>query len=221
MFFKKIYSKAFSLIEVIVVAGITILVMTSLANNFLKARVTLSETARTLVSDIRMAQANALSSKQYINPVSGVVSYRCGYGVHLLTNGEANAANISHNLAYYLFTGRTPSGLGDCDNQDFENVTNTPPIGRPVTLDSNFEFYDQGGSADGDFYDIYFESPGARLFIGNANLEDNNLNPADDLYKSTIKVRKNGANCPSVSCIYICVYATGKIETRTDMCPTS
>lgn len=203
--FRKIRnSSGFTLIEVLIVASISVFVSINLLTNFLRSKANLAETARTLIADIRNAQANALASRQYISP-TGVATHRCGYGIHQLDSSS-----------YIIYVGRVFGATGSCPNDyKFGTATDTPILKIGV-LDSQTEFYDANGPGPApNFYDVLFEPPDAYIWLDNQHVLSG-MNPRT---KSEIVIRKKGATCPSVNCIYVCVYASGRIEQRSTECP--
>lgn len=73
--------KGFTLIEVLVVASITVLITSMLIQNFSRSRVDLNQTTLTMVDAIRDAQSQALAGALYDG------KYRCGYGIHFDATG--------------------------------------------------------------------------------------------------------------------------------------
>ena len=190
-------SVGFTLIEVLTVFFITTFIMVSLLSSLIRAKPSLTEASQVLVADIRMVQANALASKQFMDPITGVSSYRCGYGLTRFSNES-----------YYLYAGRY-NDTGNCPAAKIYNNENTTPIFFGRTLDSRLELV-----INADFRDIYFESPDGNIFINNNSCPVN-----ANVGKSQIIIRKKRTACPSTSCTYICVYAFGKIESRASPCP--
>lgn len=197
---KESLSSGFTLIEVLTVFTITTFIAVSLLTSIIRSKPNFTEAAQVLMSDIRMVQANALASKQYRNPATGVFSYRCGYGLSHPNDNDDQ---------YFLYAGRLFNGAGNCPgSKEYNNESNTPTI-FTRTLDSRLELV-----TDAQFRDIYFQSPDGRIFIKN-----NDCPVGGGASKSQIIIRKKGVACPSVDCIYVCVYAFGRIESRTDACP--
>lgn len=200
-FFKycKHSNRGFTLIEVLTVFFITTFISLNLLTNVLRAKPSLIEAAQVLISDIRISQANALASKQFRDPATGVYSYRCGYGfIHPNTT----------NKSYFLYAGRLNTS-GNCSGSKiFVNDETTPTVFTRM-LDSRLELV-----LGGQLRDVYFQSPDGRVFINN-----NSCPASGGSGSSQIVIRRNGVDCPSSDCIYVCVYASGKIETRTSVCP--
>ncbi|MDO8496010.1 MAG: type II secretion system protein [bacterium] len=198
--YRKSLNSGFTLIEVLTVFTITTFIAVSLLTSIIRAKPNFTEAAQVLMSDIRMVQANALASKQYRDPATGASSYRCGYG---LSHPNGNDDE------YFLYAGRLFNGAGNCPaSKTYSNENNTPTI-FTRTLDSRLELV-----TNGQLRDIYFQSPDGRVFINS-----NDCPVGGGSGKSQIIIRKKGVSCPSADCIYVCVYAFGRIESRTDDCP--
>lgn len=194
----KFSSSGFTLIEVLAVFSITTFIMVSLLTGLTRAKASLTEASQVLIADIRMMQANALASKQFMDPITGVFSYRCGYGL----------THFNDPASYYLYAGRL-NDTGICPAAKIYNNQNITPIFFSRSLDSRLELV-----INGQFRDIYFESPDGDVFINN-----NNCPVGRGASKSEIIIRRKGAACPSTNCKYVCVYAFGKIESRDSACP--
>ncbi len=193
-------SSGFTLIEVLTVFSITTFIAVSLLVSIIRSKPNFTEAAQVLMSDIRTIQANALASKQYRDPTTGVVSYRCGYGL-----SHPNSTDDS----YFLYSGRLFNGAGNCPgSKKYSNESNTPTV-FTRTLDPRLELV-----TNSQFRDVYFQSPDGRVFIDNSDCP-----VGGGAGKSQIIIRKKGVACPSADCTYVCVYASGKIESRTDACP--
>lgn len=191
----------FTLIEVLTVFTITTFIAVSLLISIIRAKPNLIEASQVLMSDIRMVQANALASKQFLDPATGISSFRCGYGLSHLNSTDDS---------YFLYAGRVFNSAGNCPGSKvYTSGGGNTPIFFTRTLDSRLELV-----TDSDFRDIYFESPDGRVFINNSNCP-----VGGGAGKSQIIIRKKGVACPSVDCTYVCVYAFGKIESRTNACP--
>lgn len=193
-------SVGFTLIEVLTVFFITTFIAVSLLTSTIRAKPNLTEAVQVLMSDIRTVQANALASKKFVDSATGFSSYRCGYGLsHPGSNDDS----------YFLYAGRLFNGSGDCPaSKAYSNENNTPTI-FTRTLDPRLELV-----TNSQFRDVYFQSPDGRVFIDN-----NDCPVGGNNGKSEIVIRKKGVACPSADCIYLCVYAFGKIESRTSVCP--
>ncbi len=196
--------------------SISSFIVITLLSNVLRNRVSLSETARVIVADIRTAQANALASKQYNN------LNRCGYGLHMLTKSQASTAEPFGRTYYLWTTGASPPSCPPSGG----NATYQPSDSGVVTnriLDSRLEMCDppsgqnscaSGTGTSGSFNDIYFSNTSGTIFVNNKSCPINN---AAQGY-SEILIRKIGATCPSSSCLYICVMANGNIFNSANPC---
>lgn len=201
LFFKypKPQNSGFTLIEVLTVFFITTFIAVSLLTSILRTKPNLIEAIQVLMSDIRMVQANALASKQFQDPATGVFSYRCGYGLSHFNTTTSN---------YFLYAGRVNSS-GSCSGTKIYTSGSNTPIFFTRILDPRLELV-----LGSDFRDVYFESPNGLVFINN-----NNCPVSASTGKSQIIIRRKGAVCPSADCAYVCVYAFGRIESRADACP--
>ncbi len=194
-------SSGFTLIEVLTVFSVTIFMTVSLLISIIRAKPNLTEASQILMSDIRMVQANALASKQFKDPTTGAYSYRCGYGLsHFSTTVNS----------YFLYAGRL-NNTGNCPGTKTYTSGSNTPIFFTRILDSRLALDLSGGQ----FRDVYFESPDGRISINNSSCPVG-LGASES---EIILKRKGGAACPSTDCIYVCVYAFGKIESRTSECP--
>lgn len=198
----------FTLVEILVIIGITAFLTMNLISSVLKSRISLAETVRIVVSDIRTAQANSLASKQYQG------THRCGYGLFLDLNSQNNYTNDR----FILYVGRLPQANGcDANNWKFNTAQDTPIIYTRI-LDSKLEFWDPNGNTRPNTNDITFEPYNGHIRIDNMDPLIHSTNQNQNL--SQIVIRKKGATCPSVNCAYICVYAFGRISVRSDQaCP--
>jgi prepilin-type N-terminal cleavage/methylation domain-containing protein len=132
--------KGFTLIEVLVVAAITVLITGFLISNFSRLRVDLNQTTLTVQDAIREAQSQALSGEL----ISG--TYRCGYGIHFDSTG------------YLLYAGPDSSTVV-CANQNPNYEPGTDTIVRAALLPNNLlEFVLPAP-------DIFFAPPNPTTFI--------------------------------------------------------
>lgn len=189
----------FTLIEVLIVATISSVVVISLLTNFLRSEANVNETAQALISDIRTVQANTLNSKQFRDPVSGSMSYRCGYGLDHQHNNTTS---------YFLYAGLVNSSSICSGDKEYKNNSSTPVI-ITKSIDSRLELVENSL-----YKDMYFEVPDGKIYIKNKHSPSN-----IGQNKSQILIRKKGASCPSKDCLYVCVYAFGRIESRSTACP--
>lgn len=187
-------NKGFSLVELLVVISVSAYFMMNLLGGILRNKLNIAEVTRIILSDIRTAQANALASKQYQG------THRCGYGISHVNNDTTG---------YFIYAGQVNTG-SNCDTSTRYNAVSDAKIFLTRIFDSRLEVVD-----DNDYEDIYFQSPDAKIYIKNQHMPGNRSTNL-----SRILVRKKGTTCPSPNCIYICIYAFGRIETRGDECPS-
>lgn len=181
-------NKGFTLIEVVIVAGITGFITTFLLINFSRTRTNLAEETSVLISKIRIAQTKTVSSVQVNN------SIRCGYGVRYINS-----------QSYAVYAGEN-AGVFDCSTQDKDY---NPTDGNPDT-DTDIEivnFLDTRTEFKAAFRAIYFEPPDPKTFIidsgGTIHNEPN--------YDFGITIGKIGGTCPQ-DCKTISISTSGKIE---------
>jgi prepilin-type N-terminal cleavage/methylation domain-containing protein len=132
--------KGFTLIEVLVVASITVLITGFLISNFSRMRVDLNQSMLTVQDAIREAQSQALSG--------GLIrgTYRCGYGIHFTERG------------YVLYAGPDSSTV-TCSEQDRNYDSGADMIVRAAVLPNNvLEFVLPAP-------DIFFEPPNPTTYI--------------------------------------------------------
>ena len=180
--------KGFTLVEVLVVAAITVLLTGFMVANFSRSRVDLNQTALMVQDAIREAQSMALSGALYAKPgVSG--SYRCGYGIHFMANG------------FTLYAG-PDSGTADCSSLNRNYDAGTDDVVRTGLLsNATVEIVLPAP-------DIFFQPPNPDTYINN---DDSPGNYAD------IHVRRQGADCSGTStpdCRTIHVTTAGIITTK-------
>lgn len=186
--------KGFSLIEILVVAGIFAFITASLLSNVLRSRLNIIEVAKIVVSDIRTAQANSLAAKQYNG------QHRCGYGIYL---------DPADNSKYSVYVGRSPTSTGCPSNWEY-NITQDTRIVYTRILDSRLELFDPDSNSRPNYYDISFEPYNGTINIKNTH---NPINSQANL--SQIGIKERNKACGPKNCIFICVYSFGRISTRT------
>ena len=136
--------RGFTLIEVLVVAAITVMITGFLITNFSRSRVDLNQVALTTVDAIREAQSQALSGSLLRG------TYRCGYGIHF----DATS--------YVLYAG-PDSATVDCAAADRNYNAGTNAVVRQAFLPNNvLEFVLP-------IPDIFFEPPNPTTYIGGSN----------------------------------------------------
>ena len=134
--------KGFTLLEVLVVASITVIITGLFIQNFSRSRIDLNQTTLTIVDAIRDAQSQALAGALYAG------KYRCGYGIHF------NASD------YLIYAGPDVQAVGiDCSTQDSNYNASIDSVVRQGLLSNNvLEIVATE--------DIFFEPPDPTTFIG-------------------------------------------------------
>jgi len=180
-------NKGFTLIEVVIVAGITGFITVSLLVTFSRTRINFTEEVNLFISKIRIAQTKTVSS------VSFNGSIRCGYGVRYINN-----------QSYAIYVGENASVL-DCatQNKDY-NPTGNPDNDADIEI---VNFADTRIELKTIFKAVYFEPPDPKTFIidsgGTVHNEPN--------YSLDITIGKIGGTCPQ-DCKTINISTSGKIE---------
>ncbi|MBI4158605.1 MAG: type II secretion system protein [Candidatus Yanofskybacteria bacterium] len=180
-------NKGFTLIEVLIVAGITGFITTFLLINFSRTRINFAEETNALKSKIRIAQTTTISSARFNN------SIRCGYGVRYINS-----------QSYAIYVGENASALNCAtQNKDYNptgGADNDADIEILNFADSRIEFKTI-------FKAIYFEPPDPKTFIidsgGTVHNEPN--------YSLSITIGKISGTCPQ-DCKTINIFTSGKIE---------
>lgn len=137
------HQPGFSLIELLIVMGITVVLSTVLLFNF---RASASNAAARhqisslLVADLRRAQSMAASGTRYQGRVA------CGYGLHQLTS-----------TSYVIYV-NAPTGPS-CDNNRNFQAGNDLVFETHTVSNANFTL--------NNFSDIFFAAPGPRLYLNN------------------------------------------------------
>ena len=132
-------NSGFTLIEVVVVAGITVLITSFLIANFSQSRLGLDQAMNVVVADIRDAQSKAVTSAQFNG------SLRCGYGIHYLSA-----------TSYRIFTSAPASGACATDDRKYNSPGDLTV--RDVAIDTSVNF-------SLAFTDIFFEPPDPITYI--------------------------------------------------------
>ena len=138
------YSRGFTLIEVLVVASITVLISVSMISNFPRTRINIIESANAVVADIRQAQTKAVTSTQYNS------SIRCGYGIYYINSNS-----------YGYFTG-PDAALTDCSTYGRTGINGSSTTIKTAVL------FDQKLEIKQSFRDIFFEPPRPKIYFNNA-----------------------------------------------------
>jgi len=175
--------KGFTLIEILVVASITVIITGLLIANFSRTRVDLNQTTLIVKDVIREAQSLALSGAVFGTSQTGDLS-RCGYGVHfedagyILYAGPVSdpAVCIANN---YIYVGGESETVrqGLLSNTVLEIVMPAP--------------------------DIFFEPPDPKTYLDGVSTNA----------QATIIIRRKGTTtCPSADCRQINVTTSGQIQ---------
>jgi prepilin-type N-terminal cleavage/methylation domain-containing protein len=190
-----------TIIELLVVIAIIGLLSYNLISSVLRTRINIYKAARVVIADIRTAQANALSSKQYNG------TNRCGYGV-------AEDSSFPDRYFIYASNPTVPNNPDGCNgNWKYNTAQDTPVIFTRI-LDPRLELFDPNGNPRPNFYDITFEPYNGNIRIDNLHMPSN-----QNQNLSQIAIRKKGVTtCTPDTCIYVCVYAFGRIQTRSTEC---
>ena len=137
--------KGFTLIEVLVVAAITVMLTGFLIANVSRSRLDMNQVAGMMTDAIREAQSDALSGSL----VRG--TYRCGYGVHFSAGG------------YLIFAGPDASQPGvDCSAGRTYPGQGTSVVSSVILPNSTLEIVQP-------VPDIFFEPPDPTTYIGGSN----------------------------------------------------
>lgn len=178
----------FTLVELLIVAGITAFITTFLLLNFSRSKINFNEAVAGFKSSLRIAQTKAISSTKYNNKI------RCGFGIRYVNN-----------TSYAIYVGENATTHNcQAQNKDFDPVVDNPDTDVEIELikfaDPTLEFKTQ-------FRAIFFEPPDPKTFIidsgGTVHNEPN--------YSININVGKVGGTCPQ-DCKTLNVSTSGKIE---------
>jgi len=133
----------FTLIEMLVVAAITGFITTTLVVNFSKARLDLTRAGNVVLSVVREAQTNAMSSVKYnnFNP--------CGYGIHYI--------DLTH---YAIYSGPN-AATTTC-----ANINHNYQLGQDALLPVQ-AFGEGRVQFMNSFSDIFFEPPDPKTYLNN------------------------------------------------------
>ena len=134
----------FTLIEILVVAAITIAISSFLFLNFSSSRTDVDRVVVSVVADIRASQAEAAGSVKYLS------KYRCGYGIHYV-----NATS------YTRYAGPDASTT-TCSTQN-RNYTGADVVMRTMIVP------DAKVQIKAAFTDIFFEPPRPTTFVNNSS----------------------------------------------------
>jgi len=181
------YQRGFTLLEVVIVAGITGFMATVLLLNFSRTRVDFNGDINTFKSKFRIAQTKTVSSAQFNNVI------RCGYGIRYINT-----------QSYAIYTGENASTY-DCSlqNKDYN------PTGNPNN-DANVEtvtFVDTKVEFKTVFRAIFFEPPDPKTSV----IDSGGIVHGEPNYTLPITIGKVGGTCPQ-DCRIVNVSTSGKIE---------
>lgn len=181
----------FTLLEVVIVAGITGFITTFLLLNFSRTRINFAEQTNTFIAKLRIAQTKAVSSTRFNN------SIRCGYGVRYINS-----------QSYAIYVGESASAF-DCGtiNKDYDPVGGDPDTDADVEI---VNFADERIEFKTVFRAVYFEPPDPKTFIIDSGGTIHNVND-EPSYSLGIIVGKIGGTCPQ-DCKTVNVSTSGKIE---------
>lgn len=181
-------NRGFTLLEVLIIAGITGFITTFLLINFSRTRINFAEETNTFASKFRIAQTRAISSARLNN------SIRCGYGVRYINN-----------QSYAIYAGESTNTF-DCSTQ---NKDYNPTEGNPNT-DTNIEtinFVNSRVEFKTAFRAVYFEPPDPKTFI----IDSGGIVHNEPNYSLSIVIGELGGTCPQ-NCKTINIFTSGKIE---------
>ena len=163
-------SGGFTLIEILVVAGIIGFMSTSIIVNFSHKRIRLEESYGFLISQIRIAQSDAVSSAKYnnYNP--------CGYGIHYID---------STHFTLYAGPNATTSNCQSI-NRNYSSLEDTL-LKIQTFQDARIQFMS-------GFQDIFFEPPDPKTYLNN----DASLNQAPQAITIGVTGTTCPTNCKTI-----------------------
>jgi len=181
-------NKGFTLLEVLIIAGITGFITTSLLISFSRTRINFNQEVNVFTSKFRIAQTKTTSSTLFNG------SIRCGYGVRYINN-----------QSYAIYTGENASIL-DCaaQNKDYNPVGVNPDYDRDIEI---INFGDLRLEFKTSFKSIYFEPPDPKTSI----IDSSGIVHGEANYSLGITIGKIGGTCPQ-DCKTVTVFTSGKIE---------
>ena len=175
----------FTLLEVVVVAGITVVITSFLIANFSRSRLDLNQVALTITDAIREAQSQALSGSL----VRG--THRCGYGIHFMSD------------SYLIYAGPDTTTV-DCASDDRNYNEKEDTVIRTALLENN------SLELVLPIPDIFFEPPDPTTYIGG---ESGPKMLARIVVQK--KGKQGGRErCPNPDCRLITVTGGGSIQTQ-------
>lgn len=178
----------FSLLELLIVAGITGFITTFLLISFPRTRIDFDEESNIFISKVRIAQTRSVSSTKFNDTI------RCGYGIRYINS-----------QSYGIYVGENASILNcPSQNKDYN------PVNGDSNTDQDFEiinFSDSRLEFKTTFRAIFFEPPDPKTYI----IDSAGTVHGETSYTLPITVGKVGGACPQ-DCKTINVSASGKIE---------
>lgn len=187
-------SQGFTLIEFLIISAIIVFTSLALLENFSTSRFNIDRAANQLASDLRTAQAYALSTQKTEDV------FRCGYGLTRLNSSS-----------YATYAGRDTSKSSCQSNRNY-NSSNNPIVATRIFTSQTINIYPSFG-------DIFFESPGLKTYINNVT---GGGNPPEKIFIRMGET--DCVNSFSTSrCRLVCVYTSGKIELNksSNVCPSN
>jgi prepilin-type N-terminal cleavage/methylation domain-containing protein len=182
--------KGFTLIEVLVVASITVIMAGLLIANFSRTRVDMNQTTLTVKDAIREAQSLALTGAVFGTGAGGAPSH-CGFGIHFESDGYTIYAGPLSD------PGAAPSGpaVATCVASNYGFANNAGIVRTGLLSNSVLEIVLPQS-------DIFFEPPDPKTYFIPAVGKT-----------TTVTIRQKGTSvCPSADCRQIDVNSSGQIQ---------
>lgn len=183
----------FTLIEVLVVAGITALISGFLVFKFSRTTAGVDQATAVVSSEIRNTQTQAVAGVKFQS------KHRCGYGL--------TPISATDGTGFRVYTGPDASSQTnpDCSLQN-RNFEGADVIVRTITLsDPKTEIKNLG--LPYKFQDIFFEPPTGTTYINNDG------SPGAAPGRVTLGPQNVVCTADPASCRSICIYSSGRIET--------
>ena len=139
-------SSGFTLIEVIVVAGLMVFIASVLIRNFSGSRFNFDNVAYQVQADLRLAESHSQGFIKYNN------TFRCGYGLTWINN-----------TTYAIYTGRNAT-TSNCSssNYSYSSAATTPRI-KLSPVDARVDIL--------SFTDVFFLPPDPRIYYGTSLIQ--------------------------------------------------
>lgn len=171
---KTVNRQGFTLIEVLVVASLTVMMAVILIRNFSSRKFDFDRIANYVEADIRLAQTYALASKQW----GGAL--RCGYGITWVDS-----------TTYNIYAGKD-SSTDSCAPSFAFSSSGTTPIAKTVLIHPEVQIL--------QFQDSFYLPPDPRLYIGASSIKT--ISPNLIILKKTSAIDcSNPSDCRYI-CIY-------------------